>query len=129
MMMYPFMTLNDETEIVHSDMDASGQVKVYIEKPDEHDCFHHATCYLPGFKWAEVFGFSDAEMAQYKEIVRSASNLILEFAADGGFENASGFLGLAHTGSIFGLTRVIHSSRFTSMFLRVLHLQAQQKSG
>ena len=90
-MMYPFMTLNDGTEIVHSDMDPNGKVKVYIEKPDEQDCFHHATCYLPGFKWVETFGFSDAEMAQYKEIVRSASNLILEFAADGGFENASGF--------------------------------------
>ena len=30
-MMYPFMTLNDETEIVHSDMQNDGRVKVYIE--------------------------------------------------------------------------------------------------
>ena len=43
-MMYPFMTLNDETEIVHSEMLKNGKVKVYIEKPDEKDCFHHATC-------------------------------------------------------------------------------------
>ena len=42
-MMYPFMTLNDETEIVHSEMLKNGKVKVYIEKPDEKDCFHHAT--------------------------------------------------------------------------------------
>lgn len=34
-MMYPFMTLNDETEIVHSDMQNDGRVKVYIERPDE----------------------------------------------------------------------------------------------
>ena len=27
-MMYPFMTLNDETEIVHSDMNADGTVKM-----------------------------------------------------------------------------------------------------
>ena len=40
-MMYPFMTLNDETEIVHSEMLKDGKVKVYIEKPDEKDCFHH----------------------------------------------------------------------------------------
>ena len=33
-MMYPFMTLNDETEIVHSEMLQNGKVKVYIEKPD-----------------------------------------------------------------------------------------------
>ena len=47
MMMYPFMTLPDETEIVHSQMLDDGRVKVYIEKPDRQDCFHHATCYLP----------------------------------------------------------------------------------
>ena len=29
--MYPLMTLNDETEIVHSDMQDDGRVKVYIE--------------------------------------------------------------------------------------------------
>ena len=29
-MMYPFMTLSDETEIVHSDMQKDGRVKVYM---------------------------------------------------------------------------------------------------
>lgn len=43
-MMYPFMTLNDDTEIVHSDMQPDGRVKVYIETPDEKVCFRHATC-------------------------------------------------------------------------------------
>ena len=46
-MMYPFMTLNDETEIVHSEMLPNGKVKVYIEKPDADDCFHHATFMPP----------------------------------------------------------------------------------
>lgn len=27
-MMYPFMTLNDDTEITHSEMNADGSVKV-----------------------------------------------------------------------------------------------------
>ncbi len=44
--MYPFLTLDDNTEIVHSEMRSDGTVKVYIEKPDAKDCFHHATCYL-----------------------------------------------------------------------------------
>ena len=35
-MMYPFMTLNDDTEIVHSEMKPDGRVKVYIERPDEN---------------------------------------------------------------------------------------------
>ena len=43
-MMYPFMTLNDETEIVHSEMKENGTVKVYIERPDEQYGFKHATC-------------------------------------------------------------------------------------
>ena len=33
-MMYPFLTLDDQTEIVHSEMREDGTVKVYLEKPD-----------------------------------------------------------------------------------------------
>ena len=36
-MMYPFMTLDDNAEIVHSEMGKDGRVKVYIEKPDAKD--------------------------------------------------------------------------------------------
>ena len=39
-MMYPYLTLNDGTEIVHSEMLADDTVKVYIEKADEKDGFH-----------------------------------------------------------------------------------------
>lgn len=34
-MMYPFMTLNDDTEITHSEMKPDGKVKVYIETPND----------------------------------------------------------------------------------------------
>lgn len=44
-MMYPFLTLDDNTEIVHSEMLPDKRVKVYVEKPDEKDCFHSAVCY------------------------------------------------------------------------------------
>lgn len=90
-MMYPFMTLNDETEIVHSEMKPDGTVKVYIEKPDEKDGFHNVACYLPQYDWCDNFGFTDDEIARYKEIVESTAHLILEFAETGGFQNASGF--------------------------------------
>lgn len=53
-MMYPFMTLPDGTEIVHSQTLPNGEVKVYAEKPDAKDCFHHATCFLPEYKWQPV---------------------------------------------------------------------------
>ena len=46
-MMYPFLTLDDQTEIVHSQLLDDGSVKVYVEKPDEKGGFHSASCYLP----------------------------------------------------------------------------------
>lgn len=89
-MMYPFLTLNDQTEIVHSEMRPDGRVKVYIEKPDEKDCFHHAVCWLPGYQWEDVFKFTDDEISRYQEIIESTAHLILQFSKEGGFENASG---------------------------------------
>lgn len=89
-MMYPFLTLDDETEITHSEFLQSGKVKVYIEKPDEKDCFHHMTCYLPDYSIDDVYGFSNDEVDKYMNIVRSTAHLIMEFAEEGGFERASG---------------------------------------
>lgn len=75
-MMYPFLTLNDGTEIVHSEMKDDGRVKVYIEKPDAQDCFHHATCWLPGYTWEDVYGFTDEEIVRYRLIIESNANKI-----------------------------------------------------
>lgn len=90
-MMYPFLTLDDGTEIVHSEMKPDGSVKVYIEKPDAEDCFHHATCYLPSYTWEDVTGFTQTEMKRYQEVIQSTAHLILQFSQEGGFEHASSF--------------------------------------
>lgn len=90
-MMYPFLTLNDETEIVHSEMREDETVKVYIEKPDARDGFHHAVCILPGYHWVENHGFTDEEIERFMEVLQSTAHLILEFSKDGGFENAASF--------------------------------------
>ena len=90
-MMYPFMTLNDGTEIVHSDMAEDGSVKVYIEKPDEKYCFRHATCWLPKYNWEDIYQFGDDDIKYFQEIIRSTAHLILEFSQEGGLEHASGF--------------------------------------
>ena len=71
-MMYPFLTLDDQTEIVHSQLLDDGSVKVYVEKPDAKDCFHYATCFLPEYRWEDVSGFSEAEIRKYQEIISSA---------------------------------------------------------
>ncbi len=90
-MMYPFMQLDDKAEITHSEMLDSGRVKVYVEKPDARDCFHHMTCYLPDYEQTEVYGFSQEEIDRYMSVIRSTAHLIMEFSKEGGFENASGF--------------------------------------
>lgn len=90
-MMYPFLTLDDKTEIVHSEMNSDGKVKVYIEKPDADLCFRHAICYIPDYNWEDIYGFSDNEIAKYQEIIESTAHLILQFSQEGGFGNAANF--------------------------------------
>ena len=90
-MMYPFMTLDDGTEIVHSEMHPDGRVKVYLEKPDAKDCFHHASCYLPDYTWEDILGFTQAALDRYLEVIQSTAHLILQFSQEGGLENASSF--------------------------------------
>ena len=76
-MMYPFLTLDDQTEIVHSQLLDNGSVKVYVEKPDIKDGFHYATCFLPEYRWEDVSGFSEIEIQKYQGIISSAVNEIM----------------------------------------------------
>ena len=83
-MMYPYMTLNDDTEITHSEMKDDGSVKVYIETPDDLGGFHSAICWLPQYKWESINGYNEHEMATFQELIRKNAHLILEFSQDGG---------------------------------------------
>lgn len=89
-MMYPFLQIDGDTEIVHSQMLPNGEVKVYVEKPDAKDGFHHASCFLPPYRWEDVEGFSAEEIDHYQEVIESTAHLIMEFAQTGGFDNAAG---------------------------------------
>lgn len=91
-MIYPYMTLPDGTEITHTEIlnkDGKEQVKVYIETPVEGG-FKDAECTLPDYKW-EIHGYTDEEMAYFKDFVERASHLFFKFARNGGFENAADF--------------------------------------
>lgn len=90
-MLYPLMTLNDGTEIVHSEMKEDGRVIVKIETPDEKIGFKSADCWLPDYKWENIVGYSAEEQRYLKNLVESMAHLILEFSQTGGFENASNF--------------------------------------
>ena len=87
--MYPFMTLNDDTEITHSEMRPDGNVKVYIETPNEKDGFHSAVCWLPDYKWESINGYTDAEMAYFRQLIRNNAHIIIEFSHDGGVLDAT----------------------------------------
>ena len=89
-MVYPFMTLEDGTEIVHSEMKEDGSVKVFIEKPVTLG-FHSVECWLPRYEWKNNDGFSDEELAFFDEFVHSLAHVIIEMAQKGGFDNASDF--------------------------------------
>ena len=72
-MLYPFMTLEDETEIVHSEpltVDGKEKVKVVIEQPVMGG-FHSAVCWLPDYTWEKIEGFSEEEINQYQELIES----------------------------------------------------------
>ena len=88
-MMYPFLTMNDDTEITHSEMKADGSVRVYIETPDEKDGFHHAVCWLPEYRWESIDGYTEEEMAYFRHLIRNNAHLIIEFSRDGGVLNAT----------------------------------------
>lgn len=88
-MMYPFITLNDDTEITHSEMYPDGRVKVYIETPDESGGFHNATCWLPEYRWEGIAGYSETEMIYLKQLIKNNAHLIIEFSQEGGVLNAA----------------------------------------
>ena len=49
-MLYPLITLDDQSELLYSERKPDGQVKIYVEKPDEKDFFHNAVCWLPAYQ-------------------------------------------------------------------------------
>lgn len=88
-MIYPFMTLEDGTEITHSEMLSGGEVKIYIETPDKKDCFHSMVCYLPAYRIENISGYSEEEVNKYMDFIRKAAHLIIEFSQEGGFNHAT----------------------------------------
>ncbi len=95
-MMYPYMILADETEIVHSQIiEKDGVKKVsysyedFIEgyRPTENG-FDSARCELPDYKWTDRHGYSDEEIAMFEELLHSNAHLLYKYAENGGIQIA-----------------------------------------
>ena len=92
-MMFKFMTLDDGTEVVHSEAyekDSVETVKVYFEKPVYGD-FISAECYLPSYEWKNIEGFTDERISQLTDYLKSVSHIIIRLAREGGFDDAANF--------------------------------------
>ena len=89
-MMYPYMTLSDDTEIVHSqiiDEDGIKKVIVHFERPTEQG-FDSARCELPEYKWILRDGYSDDEIRFFEQLFRSNAHLLYKYAENGGIQIA-----------------------------------------
>lgn len=89
-MMYPYMTLADETEIVHSEIIEENNIeKVFVnfERPTETG-FDSARCELPDYKWIQREGYTDKDMTFFDEFLHHNAHLIYKYAKNGGVQIA-----------------------------------------
>jgi hypothetical protein len=89
-MMYPYITLADETEILHShilEVDGVINVEVHFERPTEKG-FDMARCVLPNYSWIMREGFSDEEIAKFEQFLMSNAHLLYKYARSGGVQIA-----------------------------------------
>lgn len=90
-MMYPYMTLADGTEIVHSHIiekeNGQQEVLVHFERPTENG-FDSARCSLPSYTWISREGYSDDELSFFEQLLHSNAHLFFKYAADGGIRIA-----------------------------------------
>lgn len=81
-MLYPYMTLIDETEIVYSQLIGHGsaeKVIVHFERPTENG-FDSARCELPAYRWVLQDGYSDREISAFEEFLKENARQIWEYA-------------------------------------------------
>ena len=89
-MMYPYLSLGDGTEIVHSHLIEENGVKkviVHFERPTPSG-FDDARCELPDYHWTEIKGFNPAEIEMFQKLLKSNAHLIFRYAAQGGIRIA-----------------------------------------
>lgn len=90
-MMYPYMTFEDGTEVVHSDLITDGgteKVFVHFERPTSAG-FDSARCELPSYTWTDWEGhFTQSEKHAFENFLSNNAHLLYRYAASGGAEVA-----------------------------------------
>lgn len=75
-MLFPLVTLDDQTEIVHSHLLEDGRIKVYVETPVESG-FRSAELYIPEYQWGKVEGYDSDELTKFLQIVMTEKDKII----------------------------------------------------
>lgn len=86
-MMYPYMTFDDGTVVVHSQLlgeKDNPKVIVHFERPAKTG-FDSARCELPSYQWTNWEGhFTTGEKKSFEEFLANNAHLLFRFAASGG---------------------------------------------
>lgn len=89
--MYPYMTLEDGTEVVHSDLKEAPDgphVLVHFERPSA-DGFDSVRFELPTYELTLWEGaFSEEELAELRDFLQANAHLIYRYAVQGGLQIA-----------------------------------------
>jgi len=89
-MMYPYITLTDDTLITHSHLLYNGDeksVEVHFERPRPYG-FDMARCVLPSYKWIMRDGYTDEEIALFEQLLKDGSHSFFQYAEMGGLNIA-----------------------------------------
>lgn len=89
-MMYPYIVLDDKTEITHSQIierDGVETVEVHFERP-KHGGFDSARCVLPSYTWKFNEGYTDAEIGFFETLLHHNAHLLFKYAKSGGVKCA-----------------------------------------
>ena len=76
---YPFLTLNDNTKIIHSEVRIKKAVNGKIRS---------ASCWLPDYRWENIVGFSEVEIKYFQGYLETIAHIIMQLAREGGFEGS-----------------------------------------
>jgi len=89
-MLYPYITLGDGTDILHSHIieeDEMVKVEVHFERPLE-DGFAVARCVLPTYEWIKKENYTEEDIKLFIKFLESNAPLIYKYARTGGISIA-----------------------------------------
>ena len=85
-MMYPYITLADNTLITHSHLMGKGEqktVEVHFERPKPYG-FDIARCVLPSYEWIIRDGFTDNDINKFEQLLKNGAHTFFKYAEAGG---------------------------------------------